>query len=105
MTELILAFMIACGSFGVYFEAEIARNEERITQYCGSETWMNDPGLVEFLETADYTVVSDEVQQDFEQHLRLNEGHYLYIIDYLGGIDVVEGTVPNILFEELDDNQ
>ena len=105
MTELILAFLITCGSFGSYFEEEIEQNEARLTQFCGSEAWMSEPGFTEFLETADYSNVSEETQQSFEMHLRSNEGHYRYVISYLGGIEVVEGSVPDILFEDLEDNR
>ena len=104
MGDLILTFIIVCGSFQSYMQPEINRSERDLDALCGSESFMSNPDFVEFLQTADYTVLSRNTRASFEQHLSVNRSHYFMVIDQLGGIDYMENSTPDVLFEDLEDN-
>ena len=105
MGDFILAFMVACGTFSSYMGNEIETAQYDVDRFCDSEAWMSDPEFTDFLQSADYTQVSDELKLTFEDHLMQNSVHYQAVLDALGGLDHVEASTPGILFEELDDNQ
>ena len=103
MQELIMAFMIVCGSFQPYMEEEINRSEQDLFRLCGTEAFMSQPEFVEFLNSADYTHVSDDIKTSFEDHLSTNRSYYYMVIEELGGADYMRRSTPDVIFEDLED--
>ena len=83
MGDLVIGFLLACGSFLCPDGLNSQDVGINVTAYCGSEAWMNQADVQAFLQDhGDFSQVSRDNQIRIHIHTQRNAIHYRTVADY-----------------------